>query len=72
MLMDFQIEGGQAVAAEIAAERQGFLARHRPVPKIERQTGWADNRAVYPGILTVPIFLAVLISGFIIVSRFVV
>jgi hypothetical protein len=30
MLMDFQIEGGQAVAAEIAAEMQDLPALHRP------------------------------------------
>jgi len=30
MLMDFQIEGGQAVAAEIAAEMREFPRHRRP------------------------------------------
>lgn len=36
MLTDFQIEGGQAVAAEIAAEMQNLPVRYRPEPHESR------------------------------------
>ena len=67
MLMDFQIEGGQAVAAEIVAERQNSPVRK--APPAESQAGWLDHRAPYAEILTVPILLAFLTSAFIIFSR---
>ena len=79
MLMDFQMEGGQAITAEItaavlnnvsAAERKSLPPAHA-TGGIETQTGWMDYTAAYAQILTVPILLAVFACAFAVIRTLV-
>lgn len=63
MLMDFQMEGGQAITAEINAEMQDLSKRYR-APSHERRT---FELPAYARNLMVPILLAVFACAFAII-----